>query len=266
MITALRMPESPEAAAEAAAGGGRVMAGGTVVMAQVNTGPIDAGELISLSRAGLSGVTVTGGVARVGATTTFADLARHLPFLKPAIRTLASPSIRNLATVGGNLFVPQPHGDFAVCLEALDATVELTGGRETPVGQLELGAGEIVTAVRFRVPEDGTWFFHKAMRRRLNSAAIVTVAATVRRTGNDVSAARVALGAVAPRVIRSPAAENVLLGRPLDREVLDAAGEAARADIAPFDDAYASAWYRRRVLPVHFRRTFEAVQSETEES
>lgn len=252
MITALRMPESPEAAAEAAARGGRVMAGGTVVMGQVNTGPFDAAELISLRRAGLSGVRVGEGVARVGAMTTFAELAGQLGFLTTAIRTLASPTIRNLATVGGNLFVPQPYGDFAVCLLALDATVEFAGGRETPMSAWQKRPGEIVTAVRFAIPDEGTWFYHKAMRRKLNSAAIVTVAAVV--THDD---ARIALGGVAPEPIRSPAAEAAVRGRPLTREVLDAAGEAALADIAPFDDAYASAWYRRRVLPVHLRRAFQ---------
>ena len=252
MITAVRMPESAEAAAEAAARGGRVMAGGTVVMAEVNTGPVDDAELISLRHAGLSGITVKEGVARVGATTTFTELHNELSFLQEAIRTLASPTIRNLATVGGNLFVPQPYGDFAVCLLALDATVEITGGREAPIDDLTLTPGEIVTAVRFAVPREGTWFYRKAMRRKLNSAAIVTVAAVV-----DEDTVRIALGGVAPGPVRSPAAERVLRGQELSREVLDAAGEAALADIDPRDDAYASAWYRRRVLPVHVRRAFE---------
>ncbi|GLY98731.1 FAD binding domain-containing protein [Actinoplanes sp. NBRC 103695] len=252
MITAVRMPESAEAAAEAAARGGRVMAGGTVVMAEVNTGPVADTELISLRHAGLSGITVNEGVARVGATTTFAELRSGLGFLSEAIRTLASPTIRNLATVGGNLFVPQPYGDFAVCLLALDATVEIAEGQETPIAEWNRRPGEIVTAVRFAVPREGTWFYHKAMRRKLNSAAIVTVAAVV-----DRDTVRVALGGVAPGPVRSPAAERVLRGQELTRDVLDAAGEAALADIDPRDDAYASAWYRRRVLPVHVRRAFQ---------
>lgn len=262
MITALRIPESIASAASRAAAGGWVMAGGTVVMAQVNNGSVDASELVSLRGAGLSGIRVDGHEARIGATTTFREVAAapELAFLAGAVRTIASPTIRNLATVGGNLFVPQPYGDFAVCLLALDATVHVAGPhgvRQTPVGDVlddGVARGELVTEVSFTVPPAGTWHYHKAMRRKLNSAAIVAVAAVVHTSGGIVTSARIALGGVAPRPVRARSAESALLGQPLDAATLDEAGAAARADIAPFDDAYASAWYRTRVLPVHLRR------------
>jgi CO/xanthine dehydrogenase FAD-binding subunit len=92
------------------------------------------------------------------------------------------------------------------------------------------------------------------MRRKLNSAAIVAVAAVVETAGGVVTSARIALGGVAPRPVRAVSAERVLVGRPLETDVLEEAGRAARDDIAPFDDSYASAWYRTRVLPVHLRR------------
>jgi CO/xanthine dehydrogenase FAD-binding subunit len=262
MITAVRLPDSIEDATAYAARGGWIMGGGTIVMAQVNNGAVDATELISLRKAGVSGIRREGPAVRIGATTTFAEIeeASETAFLRGAVRTIASPTIRNLATAGGNLFVPQPYGDFAVCLLALGATVEIagTGGpREAPVEDVlteGVAAGEFVTAVRVPVPADGTWFHHKAMRRRLNSAAIVAVAAVVETDGGVVTSARIALGGVAPRPVRATSAEQVLAGRPIGSDVLDKAGRAARADIAPFDDAYASAWYRRRVLPVHLRR------------
>jgi CO/xanthine dehydrogenase FAD-binding subunit len=283
MITEVRVPESIEAAAAYVADGGWVMGGGTIVMAQVNNGAVAATELVSLRKAGVSEIRVDGRVARVGAAATFADIedSTELAFLHGAVRTIASPPIRNLATVGGNLFAPQPYGDFAVCLLALGATVEITGPggpREAPVEDVlasGLTPGELVTAVRMPLPTNqttnetanqtanpygtrnttgGTWYHHKAMRRRLNSAAIVAVAAVVETADGVVTAARIALGGVAPRPVRATSAERLLIGRPLDGDVLDRAGQAARADIAPFDDAYASAWYRDRVLPVHLRR------------
>ena len=273
MITAVRTPDSVAAAVIHAAAGSRVMAGGTIVMAQVNHGTAAASELVSLRRAGVSGIAVEGTHVSVGATTTLAEVeeSTDLAFLRDAVRTIASPTIRTLATVGGNLFVPQPYGDLAVCLLALDATVAVTGpdgDRTAPVAQLRLDRGEIVTAVRFAVPAPGTWFYHKAMRRRLNSAAIVAVAAVVETADRvvaslgdksaalAVTSARIALGGVAPRPVRAVSAETVLIGRPLETDVLDEAGRAARADIDPFDDSYASAWYRSRVLPVHLRRAF----------
>ncbi|GAA4452523.1 FAD binding domain-containing protein [Phytohabitans houttuyneae] len=264
MITAVRTPDSLAAALGHAAAGGRLMAGGTVVMAQVNSGSPGSPELVSLRRAGIGGISLDGAVARVGATTTLTEVeeSAELAFLRGAARSVASPTIRNLATVGGNLFVPQPYGDLAVCLLALDATVEVAGpdgGREVPVEAVLAGGvapGEVVTAVRLAVPAAGTWFYYKAMRRKLNSAAIVAVAAVVGSAGGVVTSARIALGGVAPRPVRAASAERVLIGRPLSTDVLEEAGRAARADIAPFDDSYASAWYRTRVLPVHLRRAF----------
>lgn len=264
MISAVRTPDSVAAAVGHAAAGGWLMAGGTVVMPQVNNGAVDSPELVSLRRAGLGGIVLHGAVARVGATTTLAEVeeSAELAFLRGAMRTVASPTIRNLATVGGNLFVAQPYGDLAVCLLALDATAEIAGpggAREAPVDVVlagGVGPGEVVTAVRLAVPAPGTWFYHKAMRRKLNSAAIVAVAAVVETADGVVTSARIALGGVAPRPVRAVSAETVLIGRPLESRVLEEAGLAARADIAPFDDAYASAWYRSRVLPVHLRRAF----------
>lgn len=268
MITAVRTPDSVAAAVGHAAAGGRLMAGGTVVMAQVNQGSAAASELVTLRRAGCGGVavekTADGTHVRAGAVTTLAEVeeSTDLAFLRDAVRTIASPTIRNQATIGGNLFVPQPYGDFAVCLLALDATVDIAG----PAGDrwahvhtvLDAGVapGEVVTAVRFAVPAAGTWFYRKAMRRRLNSAAIVAVAAVVETADGLVTSARIALGGVAPRPVRAVSAERVLIGRSLDAPTLDEAGRAARADTDPFDDSYASAWYRTRVLPVHLRRTF----------
>jgi CO/xanthine dehydrogenase FAD-binding subunit len=262
MITAVRVPDSIEAATNYAVNGGWIMGGGTVVMAQVNNGPVGSLEIISLRKAGVSGIRLDEQVARIGATTTFADIedCPELAFLHGVMRTIASPPIRNLATIGGNLFVRQPYGDFAVCLLALGATVEIAGPhglRQAPVGDVltaGVAHGEFVTAVLVSLPAPGTWFYRKAMRRKLNSASIVAVAAVVSTADGVVTSAKIALGGVAPRPVRAVSAEQSLIGRPLVLDVLDEAGQAADADIAPFDDAYASAWYRRRVLPVHLRR------------
>jgi CO/xanthine dehydrogenase FAD-binding subunit len=198
----------------------------------------------------------------VGAATTLAQLGRdeRLAVLRPVVESIASPTIRNLATVGGNLFVRQPYGDLAVALLALDAevSVEGSGGNASrPIaGVLEDGVAprELVTAVGFDVPDPGAWFYTKAMRRRQNSASIVTVAAVVLVEDGQVASARIALGGAGARPVRAVSAEAALTGSPLDRRRVEEAADAAVEDASPFDDAYASAWYRRRVLPVHVRR------------
>lgn len=242
-----------------------VIAGGTQVMPRLNTEVHGIGTLVSLRRAGLAGIEVEGGRATVGAATTLSALGadERLAVLAPVVESIASPSIRNLATVGGNLFVAQPYGDLAVALLALGAEADLAGpGDPVPAGGVARAveelvhdgppAGSIVTAVRFALPSE--FRYVKAMRRRLNSGSIVTVAAALTIEDGTVTEARIALGGAGPSPRRAPSAEAALVGGPLDADRAAAAGRAALHDAEPFTDAYASAWYRGRVLPVHVRR------------
>jgi CO/xanthine dehydrogenase FAD-binding subunit len=269
--------EIPESVAEAAALLGDddvVLAGGTELMPRLTTRTTDVSRLVCLRHAGLAGIKVNGGRAVVGAATTLTQLGRdeRLAVLRSVMESIASPTIRNLATVGGNLFVRQPYGDLAVALLALDAEVSVEGSSgpaSRPVAAvLEDGVGprELVTAVSFDVPEPGTWFYTKAMRRRQNSASIVTVAAVVLVNDGHVASARIALGGAGARPVRAGAAEAALTGHPFDRQHVEQAAGAATDDANPFDDAYASAWYRRRVLPVHVRRALLGESDRTEDS
>ena len=242
--------------------GARVLGGGTVLMPEVNAGSDEIRTLVSLRRAGLSGVRVDGGVARIGASTTLAEVAEteSLAFLAPALDAIASPIIRNMATVGGNLFAKQPYGDLAVCLIALDATVEIEGPggkRSEAVADAvarPLAAGEIVTALSFPLPAAANFRFAKAGRKALNSAAVVTVAAVVETSGGVIERLRIGLGGVAAHAVRAWSVERALIGQPFDDKHVRAAAADAADDIDPFDDAHASAWYRARVTPVHIRR------------
>jgi CO/xanthine dehydrogenase FAD-binding subunit len=254
--------------------GAVVLAGGTNVMPRVTTRASEWERLVSLRRAGLTGIEVDDGRAVVGAATTLAEVGRddRLAVLRPVVESIGSPTIRNLATVGGNLFVDQPYGDLAVALLALDAAVDVsgpTGSDSRPVDEVLDGAldrREVVTAVVFDVPDAEGWFYTKAMRRRQNSASIVTVAALVAFEDGTVASAKIALGGAGARPVRALSAEAALVGRPFDRAHVEAAAEAALGDASPFDDAYASAWYRRRVLPVHVRRALLREADKEEES
>jgi CO/xanthine dehydrogenase FAD-binding subunit len=260
MSLTVELPTSADDAVGLLADGGLVMAGGTVVMPLLNTSAHDVATLVSLRGAGLSGIKVAGAVAELGAATTLAQVGRdeRLALLGPVIESIGSPPLRNLATVAGNLFVPS--GDLAVALLALDADVEVAGpgGRErmsvSAVLDGGLAPGCVVTGVRFTVPAAGEFVYTKAMRRRMNSGSIVTVAAVLGYTDGVVTSARVALGGAGPRPLRSAAAEAELIGAPLSRERAERAGAAAASAADPPTDAYASAWYRRRVLPIHVRR------------
>jgi CO/xanthine dehydrogenase FAD-binding subunit len=264
MLTAVLVPESLDAARAALADEARPLAGGTYLMPRLNDHATPPTRLVSLRRVGLDGIAVSGDTSgdtvSIGATTTLARIEddERLAVLHPCIRSIAARPVRTLATVAGNLFVRQPYGDLAVALLALGADVEIRGAAGPRTLLLErmlstgLAADELVTGVRFSRP--AVFRYHKAGRRRFNSASIVTVAAVLTMADGVVHDARIALGGLAPRPLRCEPAERALVGRPLDEASVRAAAHAADPLIEPFDDAYASAWYRRRVFPVHLRR------------
>jgi CO/xanthine dehydrogenase FAD-binding subunit len=117
----------------------------------------------------------------------------------------------------------------------------------------------LVTRIRFGVDPGRKVVFHKMARRLLNSGAIVTVALSLRFDAKIVREARVALGGVGPRPIRAHSTERILAGSSLDLEVINAAAQAALEDCDPQTDAYASAWYRRRMVPVQIRRALTSL-------
>ncbi|HTU52796.1 MAG TPA: FAD binding domain-containing protein [Acetobacteraceae bacterium] len=263
MAFAVHRPESVPAAVAALAGSGRVaVSGGTLAVGAINAGRSFPSAIVSLRRAGLSGVTREGETIEIGAATPIADLAcPDLTFLDRVLGSFGSPTLRNMATLGGNLFAPQPYGDFGVALLALDASLTVAGpqaARRLPLSEFYtagIASDEIVTGIRFDRPAPGTWRWLKATRRALNSAAVIAVGAVLETDGaGKISAVRVALGGVAPHPVRSPAAEAALAGRTLDAVSATRAAEEAAAAHPCFTDAYASAWYRRRVLPVFLRR------------
>ena len=239
-----------------------LMAGGTLVMPIVNEGAHGITTLVSLNRLGLDAVSFKKGIATIGAATPIAELTRHpdLKFLFPAIDSIASPTLRNMATVGGNLFAKQPYGDLSVCFVALGAVATIVNAKNKRSVSVEeiikngVKRGELVTQISFAIPQPGTFKYAKASRRALNSASIVTVAAVVPLVKGVVAACHVALGGVAAKPVRAKSVEKLLNGKVFDDKTVTTAAASAAKDIAPFSDAYASAWYRARVTPVHICR------------
>jgi carbon-monoxide dehydrogenase medium subunit len=258
MLTEVHVPDDVSAAVGLIAAGGTAMGGGTSLMPWLNDYASPPTTLVSLRRTGLSGVHIAGSTVTIGAATTLAQLEQDED-LNPVVRSIASVPVRNLATVGGNLFARQPHGDLAVALVALDARVALldeTGTRELLVEDFVSTdrPAALVTAVAFERPAPGTFTYVKAARRRFNSVSVVTVAATITESDGLITGARVAFGGVSPQIVRAHAVDAALVDRPLTEATVSAAAQAGLGEISPADDAYASAWYRTRVFPVHLRR------------
>lgn len=249
-----------------------VIAGGTVAMPLINEGISLPIQVMGLRQAGLDAIRREGDELHIGATTTLTALAgqSHSPLLAQAARHSAAWAVRNMGTVGGNLFTPPPGGDVATALLALDARVVAASARGTREIALDdfftgfmsnaLTADELVSEIV--VPLDtGITQFVKFGRRQANTPAVVTVALNVRLADGQVREARIALGAVGPHPLRARHAEGLLKGTRLDQQMAATAAAAAAEECEPFDDAVASAWYRRRMVGLFVRRALTGVGS-----
>ena len=251
-----------------------VMAGGTVAMPLINEGISLPRRVMGLRRAGLDRIERVGDELHIGATTTLTRLAEQddVPLLRRAASRTASWSIRNMATVGGNLFTPPPGGDIAAALLALDARVVVTGPagpRILPLTDLwtgflttRLATDELVTSIVVPL-EAGRTAFAKFGRRAANTPSIVTVAVHVAMDGDTVTGARIALGAAGPHPLRMTRAEAAITGTHLDEAAIAAAATAAIEDCDPVTDAVASEWYRRRMVGVFVRRALSELAVST---
>jgi CO/xanthine dehydrogenase FAD-binding subunit len=241
--------------------GARFLAGGTFLVRALSGGDGSIRKLVLNDGLGLDRITL-GETITIGSAVTMARVASEpgLAFLAPVAGSIGGPAVRNMATVGGNLFAPCPYGDFAVALLALGATVVSEGIDGEAVADLEAflrdgpQRGAIVRAVRFAAPPEGAFRYLKVTRKHPHGASVLSIAAALPVTGGKVSGARVAYGAMAQRPIRATAVEAALDGKALDAATIAAAVKVAAEGTSPEDDPQASAWYRREVLPVHLRR------------
>ncbi len=240
----------------------RILAGGTLVMRAVNAGDQSFDTIIRVGDTAFRGIRQEGDGILIGAGVTMAAIAAHrdTAFLAPVARVIGGPAVRNMATVGGNLFAHAPYGDFAVALLALNAAVHLAGqsrgiGIDEFLRDRDRHAQSLVGAVTVPRPrEAGAFRFVKVSRVKPKGIAVLSIAAHLPQSGGRVQGARIAYGAMAAAPVRVPAVERVLEGRAIDADTLDRAAAVACDGIDPPTDALASAWYRREVAGVHLRR------------
>jgi carbon-monoxide dehydrogenase medium subunit len=251
---------------------GAPLAGGTWIMGGRLRGETPATGYVSLAgMSELRGIDA-GDPTRIGALTTHAELARlaggsgPLGGLVEAARVSAFPSVRNVATIGGNLCShPFPEADLVPALLAAEATVALAGPdgrRSCSVAELLAdrgpGPAELVTHVDVPAPAGRRSGYARLSVLDAGEYPLVSVALSVDVDGaGQVRAARVAVGVVAEVALRVPAAETLLLGRPLDALPHRGAADAAAAALPSRDGLDAPGWYRLAVLPSLFARAAE---------
>ena len=198
----------------------------------------------------------------VGAAVTLSEVLESelIPaILKEAAATIAAPGIRNAATMAGNICNASPAGDTICALYALDAGVKLTSPkaeRVVPISRFITGPGktqlhrdELLTEIIIPDFKESFHYFRKVGTRRANALSKLSIAAAVRITDETVEDIRIAVGAVAPTVVRSLELEkqmqgmkrSELLGRAED--IFSAYGDMIR----PIDDQRSTARYRKQV-------------------
>jgi CO/xanthine dehydrogenase FAD-binding subunit len=247
------------------------VAGGTDLMVAVNAAPFDA-PLLDLSRVDEAKHSErTNGTVFVGAGVTFAHVARELrafPPLADAARSVGSPQIRSRATIGGNVATASPAGDSIPVLAAYDADIVVASARgERRVAwrsffvgpkRTSLAGDELVTGVEWRVVEAPGVFLKIGTR----NAMVIAVASAALQLDPAGRSLRLALGSVAPTVVRASEAEAYAAGeiawddpeRPLRDEAALEFGLLAAGCAEPIDDVRGSAAYRRHAVAVLARR------------
>jgi xanthine dehydrogenase small subunit len=185
-------------------------------------------------------------------------LASNAPSLEQMWLRFASPSIRQVGTMGGNLVNGSPIGDSAPVLLALDAELELRQGtslRRLPLRDFYLGyqanallPGEVLTAIVVpRAALARQLRAYKVSRRFDSDISAVSGAFALSVSDGIVREARLAFGGLAPIVHRADRAEAALVGRPWDAAALADAQSALGLDFSPISDHRAGAEYRRHV-------------------
>ena len=236
-------------------------AGGTDLMVLFEAGKLPHRKFLSLWHLPeLRGIEVAAEFVTIGALTTYTEilhnqlLQKEFALLCQAARETGGVATQNRGTLGGNIANASPAADSPPALLVYDAEIELVsaaGARRMPYAEFhtdykktKMRADEIIRAVRLpRRNTNAREYYRKVGTRKAQAISKVCMAARVEMNGTAIRDARVALGSIAPTVIRCIQTENALRASASIAQVR----ETLRREIAPIDDIRSTARYRSRV-------------------
>jgi CO/xanthine dehydrogenase FAD-binding subunit len=243
----------------------QAFAGGTDVMVLLEAGKLAHKRFLSLSKlAELRGIVVTADAVTMGALTTYTEIQHHpilqaeFPLLCSAARETGSIATQNRGTLGGNIVNASPAADSPPALLIYDAEIELVstrGARWLPYHGFPTGYKKMLLAPdellrRIRLPRRAkSWrqYYRKVGTRKAQAISKVCFAGAGLMEAGTIRDVRIALGSIAPIVLRAVKTEDVLRGAKLAPEIIAMAKETLAREISPIDDIRSTARYRLRV-------------------
>nr|MDJ0596965.1 FAD binding domain-containing protein [Pleurocapsa sp. MO_226.B13] len=225
----------------------------------------------------MKGINTEGNNIHISALTTFDEFANHpaiidlIPYIQAYIQRIASHTIRQRATVGGNIITASPIGDISVMLLALNANLVLRSGNDIrKVSLRDFFQGykkttrkpsEILTEIIIPLPTSATKFnCEKITKRQYLDCAAVNSAITIRCEGDTIRESSISMGGVAPIPLFLKQTSNYLIGKRVNQEAIAGALPLLQEEISPIDDIHGSASYKRllarQLLIAHFTKLF----------
>ncbi|HRI61705.1 MAG TPA: xanthine dehydrogenase family protein subunit M [Saprospiraceae bacterium] len=264
--------DSPASVAEAIAllqrygSDAKIMSGGHSLLPMIKLRLATPERIIDISRIkGLAYIREEGGFLKIGALTREAQLdesdliARKYPIIHDATKMIADPSVRNLATVGGNLAHGDAANDHPAVMLALHAEIGVTGpgGQRTiPIDEFFLGffttalqPDEILTEIRIPIPPAGSGGAYLKLERKVGDYATAGVAAQLSVGSDSVcQSVGIALTNVSAASMRAQRSEAALKGQKLTDDLIKKAAIMAAQDCDPNPDLRGSIEYKRSIV------------------
>jgi len=240
-------------------------AGGTDLMVLLEAGKLPHRNYINIwGLKELRGIEVTDSHITLGALNTYTEVQSHpvlqneFPMLCQAASETGGLAIQNRGTIGGNIVNASPAADSPPALLAYDAEIELISssgsrwlpyrGFHTGYKQMLIGPNELLARVRMsRNTRGATHYYRKVGTRKAQAISKVCLAALAKLDEAQISDCRIALGSVAPIVVRCVQTEDALRGRKPDTDTIKSACAALSQEISPIDDIRSTADYRLQV-------------------
>ncbi|MCL5774523.1 MAG: xanthine dehydrogenase family protein subunit M [Firmicutes bacterium] len=250
----------------------KILAGGTDLIVLLKEKKIKTDGILDIGYiSSLKYIKEEKGLIKIGSLATHSDVEESSLInekawvLKEAVSTIGSPQIRNRGTIAGNLAHSSPAGDSIPALVVLDSVLTLAsvrGERIVAVDEFFTGPGknvmekdEIIKEIALKpLKKESIAFFSKLGQRKSLAISKVSVAFEASYIKGVLSEVRIALGAVAPSVIRAKRTERYLEGKKLGIEIIEEASQVIIEEASPIDDIRSSRDYRKKMTGALFYR------------